>query len=190
MNCGRLSSWAQIYAYSGGSYEVNRNIYCEYKYASRAVYSPYAGAKEGATVRVRECALTKHNAFGIGGRFFLITNIDDTERGFLTLTLAAVEPIAFSAVRPSVSLKENNRAQIEEAELSEFTGFLGSKYVKFEQQDPQAVIETVMILTVPKEVELRTGDVVSGDDKRYAVTCCHPEDAYRNDYEIIRIEDA
>ena len=89
MNCGRLSSWAQIYAYSSGSYEVNRNIYCEYKYASRAVYSPYAGAKEGAAVRVRECALTKHNAFGIGGRFFLITNIDDTERGFLTLTLAA-----------------------------------------------------------------------------------------------------
>ena len=47
-----------------------------------------------------------------------------------------------------------------------------------------------MILTVPKEVELRTGDVVSGDGKRYAVTCCHLEDAYRNDYEIVVLEDA
>lgn len=190
MNCGRLSTWAQVYAYSGGSYAVSRNIYCEYKYAQRAIYSAYAGAVEGAQARIRACSITKHSAFGIGDRFFLIANIDDTERGYLTLTLAEVRPVAFSAVRPSVSLGELNRARIGETLLPAFTGVLGSKFVRYEQREPQAEIETEMILTVPKAVELRSGDVVTGGGKSYAVTVCHTEDAYRNDCEMVLTEDA
>lgn len=41
----------------------------------------------------------------------------------------------------------------------------------------------------PKEVALKTADLVEVNDARYAVRICHTLDEYKNEYEIAREEE-
>ena len=64
------------------------------------------------------------------------------------------------------------------------------KYLKFDSLTPQDVTETTYVLVTPKAVALRTGEVVTIGEDAFCVQIGHTLDPYKNEYEVMRKEDA
>lgn len=194
MNPGKLNKWIDVLEYTPMGYFKKRSIYCSYKYLPRVIYSKNAAAVEGAEVTIKNCDINRHEALRINGRFYLITNIDDTDRTYLTLSAAAVKLVEFTGKRISSEMGELNRPINRELDIAGFCGVLNEKYIKHEQQIPNAELESGLILTTPKAVLLQSGDTIianMGDEKvEYAVLIAHTADEFINDYEIFRVVDA
>ena len=64
------------------------------------------------------------------------------------------------------------------------------KYVRFDSLTPQDVTETTYVLVTPKPVTLHTGEVVTVGTDAFCVQIGHTLDPYKNEYEVVRKEDA
>lgn len=194
MNPGKLNKWIDVLEYTPLGYSKRRSIYCSYKYLPRAIYSKNAAAVEGAEILIKKCDINRHEALRINGRHYLIANIDDTDRAYLKLNAAAVKLTEFTGKRTSSEIGELNRPINKEVDIARFWGVLNEKYIKHDQQIPNAELEAGLILTTPKAVLLQSGDTIIanlGDEKvEYAVLIAHTADEFINDYEIVRTVDA
>lgn len=194
MNPGKLNKWIDVLKYTLSGYVKRRSIYCAYKYLPRVIYSKNASAVEGAEITIKKCDINRHEALRINGRHYLIANIDDTDRAYLTLSAAAVKLTEFTGKRISASIGELNRPINTEVDIDKFWGVLNEKYINHEQQIPNAELESGLILTTPKAVLLQSGDTIianMGDEKvEYAVLIAHTADEFINDYEIVKVVDA
>ena len=70
-----------------------------------------------------------------------------------------------------------------------FPGVLTEKYVGHDQPDLHSEVTTDFVLVVPKIIQLEPGSVVLAGEKHYRVRIPHLLDAYKNEYEIRRVED-
>lgn len=194
MNPGKLNKWIDVLKYTPSGYSKQRSIYGSYKYLPRVIYSKNASAVEGAEITIKKCDINRHEALRINGRYYLIANIDDTDRAYLKLNVASVKLTEFTGKRISASIGELNRPINMEIEIARFWGVLNEKYIKHEQQIPNVELESGLILTTPRAVLLQSGDTIianMGDEKvEYAVLIAHTSDEFVNDYEIVRAVDA
>lgn len=194
MNPGKLNKWIDVLKYTPSGYSKRRSIYGSYKYLPRVIYSKNASAVEGAEITIKKCDINRHETLKINGRYYLIANIDDTDKEYLTLNAATVKLTEFTGKRISASIGELNRPINSEVAIAKFWGVLNEKYIKHEQQIPNAELESGLILTTPKAVLLQSGDTIianMGDEKvEYAVLIAHTADEFINDYEIVRVVDA
>ena len=106
-----------------------------------------------------------------------------------------------------------NRPITTDERITPFWGVIAEKYVRADQETPQSEITTALILTTPKSVVLKPGDRLTSKgteydchfdpdnregawdmrttDMDYRVTYSYANtDKYRNDYEIVREDEA
>ncbi|HOR12289.1 MAG TPA: hypothetical protein PKX46_00075 [Clostridia bacterium] len=191
MNPGQLNKRLVILAFDKGAWETVNGCWAKIGRKERVIFSPYAAAAPGAKLIVRRCNITLYNALRLGEQHYMLTSISEGEHsGYLEVLAAEVKLTQCSCVVPSYKMGVLNRPEPTPSEDSMFPGVFSQKYVKWEQTQPNAELESGIILSTPKAVELHSGDVITAEGKQYAVRACYTLDEYRNDYEIVKGADA
>lgn len=136
--------------------------------------------------------LTLHHAMLLDGQHLFLTKIDlDTDRLYQTVEAAAITPVLCSVSRKQVMTDaRHNRPTLTETKVYAFPACMTEKYLKFDSLTPQDVTETTYVLVTPKAVTLRTGEVVTIGGDAFCVQIGHTLDPYKNEYEVMRKEDA
>ncbi len=191
MDAGKLNRFMKICAYEDGQWAEKRSIYAAYKHSDRAIYSKYAQAVDGAVVTIRRINIDRHMAISYCGSHYLITDIDDTERGLLTLQLARVRLRLIGVKRMTATMDALNRPIDTESEpYAPFQAVISDAYERWQRERPNFELSGGRILTTPKCIELLAGDIVFCQDCKYAVRASRTENEFINDYEIERLDDA
>ena len=136
--------------------------------------------------------LTLHHAMLLDGQHLFLTKIDlDTDCLYQTVEAAAITPVLCSVSRKQVKTDaRHNRPTLTETKVYTFPACMTEKYLKFDSLTPQNVTETTYVLVTPKAVTLRTGEVVTIGEDPFCVQIGHTLDPYKNEYEVMRKEDA
>lgn len=194
IDAGRLNRCVTVLKYVSGAWVRKRGIYASYTYKPKVIYSPHAAAPEGAEFVMRDCGLTMENALRLGGAHYMITGIDNSVRGAVKVSAAKVSPAFLSAARTVHTLENLNRPTDTVQQLPPFEGVIAETYAGWQRDRPEFEIRTSAVLTAPKSVTLKVGDVISyandADRPKYAVRCVHDEQAHISDYELERLDDA
>ena len=189
---GTLNKRAAIVSYTGGTWAEQQGIWASITPKERVIYSPYAQAVPGVEVIIRNRTITPHEAILAGGQHYMLTlPFEQIENGAgLKLIAAAVTLTSCTVSKPSYTMDELNRPVAGEPEETTFQAVLAQKYVRWQQDEPNAKTESLLILTTPKAVVLESGDIIKIAETPYAVQACYTLDPFRNDYEVVREADA
>ena len=213
MNAGKLRAFCEVLQYSENDWKPMYTAYSAYKRQQRVIYSRHAAAAPGAQFLMRETGIDRHMAIRYDGKLHLVTEIEPVERGFITVTAAEVYPVRLMGFRKEITQGTLNRPITTDERITPFWGVIAEKYVRAEQEAPQSEITTALILTTPKSVVLKPGDRLTSKgteydchfdpdnregawdmrntDMDYRVTYSYANtDKYRNDYEIVREDEA
>lgn len=208
MNAGKLRAFTEVLHYSEDKWRPLFTAYGAYKRLQRVIYSRHAVAVPGAQFLMRETGVDPRMAIRYDGRFFLITEVEPAERGFIHVTTAEVEPKRIFGFRREQTQGSLNRPVVTDEALTPFFGIIAERYVRAEQETPQSEITTTLVLTTPKSVLLKPGDRLmcrglelcderesaldlSSSKVDYRVVAAYANvDKYRADYEIVREDEA
>ena len=105
---------------------------------------------------------------------------------YLIVTAALVQPTRCIAKRIVSNTGDNNLVTEEEQSVVGFPGVLTEKYLNYSKDEPHDVNEITFVLVTPKQVQLKSGDIVLTEECSYNVIACHTLDGYKNEYEIQR----
>lgn len=133
---------------------------------------------------IRGRFLTLHQALNWRGRFYFLTDIKEIDRMYLEVTAAQIEPKLCTAVRTTTIKNELNRPVTSSEIFLTFPGCLTEKYIRYNQEKPQAINESTYVLVTPKSVILSAGELVKIEDIIYNIQIVHSLDEYKNEYEI------
>jgi len=161
------------------------------EYKERVIYSPYAIARPGVKLTIRRQPFTPAFALDMAGKHYVVATVEDlpTER-YLVVTAAAMTPMLCVGEQPTITYDDLRRPVYGLPQITRFYGVLSERFVNWMQDKPNAEITQTQILTVPKAIALVSGQTVTVGTDVYAVTRCYLTDEYRNDYEVVRKEDA
>lgn len=192
MNPGKMDKWLTVTAFdaAAGVYKKVRNAYGAYQYKSRVVLSPHSAALPGAEIITRRIGTVRGSGLTIGGKDYIVADVDDTDRGNLTLTAAAVRLLPCNGTRTESVTGTLNRAENKKTALPDFVAVLSEKYIAHDQQAANAELRTEQVLITAKAVDLRSGDDVTVDGVTYTVMTAHTADDGLNEYIVLRVEDA
>lgn len=159
---------------------------------ARNVFSQVALAARTAELTLRAQPLTLRNAVRWDSKTLYITQIDEgDDRHHLKVTTALLEPVAITLHRETHGLDERRRPAVTATADYTFPAWITEKYMGRTQQDPAVAVETTYVLIVPKDVlELREGETVQIGHKAFVVLLAHTLDPDRNEYEVLRSEEA
>lgn len=132
------------------------------------------GARDAAVV-LRKQPLTLNQALSWKGQHLFLTSITDRGRMHLDVQAALVD------------LVECQADPVEDG--PHFPGVLTEKYVQHEQLEPMSLNELRCVLVTPKAIELQRGHAVSVNGMLWEVLVRHTLDAYKNEYEIGRVDE-
>lgn len=143
------------------------------------LFSSVGIGARGVTFTVRRNReLSLHQAFSWHDQHcFLTAILPHDHPGYLTVKAALCSPV--------VCQKDMDQDPVG----VRFPGVLTEKYVGHDQPDLHSEVTTDYVLVVPKIIQLAPGSVVLAGEKHYRVRIPHLLDAYKNEYEIRRVED-
>lgn len=213
MNAGKLRAFCEVLQYSENDWKPMYTAYSAYKRQQRVIYSRHAAAAPGAQFLMRETGIDRHMAIRYDGKLHLVTEIEPVERGFITVTAAKITPVRLMGFRKEVTQGSLNRPITTDERIMPFWGVISEKYVREAQEAPQSEITTTLILTTPKSVVLKPGDRITSKETEYdvhfdpdsrqdsweivetdmdyrVIYSYADTDPYRNDYEIVREDEA
>ncbi len=132
--------------------------------------------------------ITPKNALRWKGQFCFITDVVP-DGIYLIVTAALVQPTECIAKRIVSKTGENNLVTEDEQPVVGFQGVLTEKYLNYSKDEPHDANEIIFVLVTPKQVQLKSGDIVLTEECSYNVIACHTLDGYKNEYEIRRKEE-
>ena len=154
----------------------------------RNLFSTVGIGARGAEIVLRRQDLTLHNALLWGEQHLFLTAILPEGRLHLRVQAALVEPVECLATRTEDTVGEAGRPTTAETMRVTFPGVLTEKYARYEREETHAENATSYVLVVPKEIQLKAGDLVTVQEGPaqgvYNVQICHVLDPYKNEYEI------
>lgn len=159
----------------------------------RKNYSRFGiGADEvnNITMRYRN-DISKLNAIEFNGAHYLISSVEDIENRHMYLELVAIKQKLWlcEAFRNLLKKDEMNRPKQVLESVYRFQGYLLEKYSGYDTEKVGSITNQTMILMTPKEIELKSGDIVEINSIRYNVELIHILDDYFNEYEIVVTKD-
>lgn len=213
MNAGKLRAFLEVLHYSDNHWRPIFTAYGARKPVQRVIFSRHAVAVPGAQFLMRETGIDRHMAIRYDGKLHLVTEIEPVERGFITVTAAKITPVRLMGFRKEVTQGSLNRPITTDERIMPFWGVISEKYVREAQEAPQSEITTTLILTTPKSVVLKPGDRITSKGTEYdvhfdpdsrqdswemvetdmdyrVIYSFADTDPYRNDYEIVREDEA
>lgn len=154
----------------------------------RNLFSSVGIGARGAEIILRRQPLTLHNALLWGEQHLFLSAILPEGRLHLRVQAALVEPVECLATRTEDTVGEAGRPTTAETMRVIFPGVLAEKYARYEREETHAENATSYVLVVPKEIQLKAGDLVTVQEGPaqgvYNVQICHVLDPYKNEYEI------
>lgn len=129
--------------------------------------------------------ITPKNALRWKGQFCFITDVVP-DGIYLIVTAALVQPTRCIAERIASKTGDNNLVTEDEQPVVGFPGVLTEKYLNYSKDEPHNANEITFVLVTPKQVQLKSGDIVVTEECSYNVIACHTLDGYKNEYEIRR----
>lgn len=146
----------------------------------------------GATVTLRPCGLTLHQALRWNGQhLFLAAILPTAGRDRLEVKAAVCELVTFTAEsQAKTGRDEMNRPTVGKVAAYTFPGVWTELYRK-EQDEGVADTELAQrVIVTPKEIELRRGDIIRHPDgSTWPVMRVLDMDEYKNEYVVFRQED-
>ena len=140
---------------------------------------------------IRKMDITLHNAFLWKEKHCFLTDIIEVNRMYYEVSAALIEPKICSIERTGQpTLNSLNRPVYGEKETIIFPGCLTEKYLKNAQEKPMSTIQTTYVLVISKAITLELGEIVTIENISYTVKIPHILDDYKNEYEIIALEEA
>lgn len=171
IDLGKLDTRISVMGYRDGAWEELGTLWGSAEYSIRVIYSSIAAATQGYKITVRTSSLIRPDrALRVNGDHCLIASVvrhkqyDEIEAAAVTLQRC--------------TLRRKNE------DVGQFEAVLAEQYVNWTQATPYARHETGMLLIAPKEIILRSGDIVAVDSVRYSVRACHMAEGTHNAYEI------
>ena len=162
--------------------------------SGRSIFSAVAMSARSVKLTMRhDPRLTLRQALRLddGTHLFLTRITPQDNRLYMTVEAAVVRISACMVTRTRVDVDPAfNRPKLAEKRTISFPAVLSERYLSNRQDMPQTTTTDRMVLTCPKPVELKVGEVVTVDGRKYVVRILHELDPDRNDYEIERKEDA
>ena len=168
---GKLDTRISVMGYRNGAWEELGTLWGSAEYSIRVIYSSIAAATQGYKITVRTSSLIRPDrALRLNGDHCLIASLARHKQ---------YDEIEAAAVKlQRCTLRRQN------ADVFEFEAVLAEQYVNWTQATPYARHETGMLLIAPKEIILRSGDIVAVDSVRYSVRACHMVESTHNAYEV------
>lgn len=191
LKAGSLNKEVKIQDFKNNAWGDKETCWAQITPKERVIYSQYASAIHGAEFVIRNTTITPAYAFKVGSQHYMIVDpIEEIENGAgIKISAAAVTLATCTRSAQTYTLGTLNRPEYGTAQTTSFPGILAQRYIRWEQQQPNAETEEGLILTVPKSVTLEAGDIVKISNKPYAVRTCYTLGVYHNDYEIVREAD-
>ncbi len=196
MNAGKLDTRVEVREYVAGAWVPagHRFAAIEYMASVRSqgvIFSPLATRVPGVTITLRENAITLHHAIVVDGQHYMLTAAVQAGRRYTALTGAAVTVTPCQMQRQIITGKDAlNKPLYGSPQIADFEAVLSEAYVAWQRERPQMSLDQGVILTAPKAILLRAGDLVKTPAATYAVRECHTMGHYQNDYEIVWQGDA
>lgn len=157
----------------------------------RALFSSIGLGGESVQLTLRRMPLTLDHALRWRGQHLFLTRIDPTDPLFFTVDAAIVHPVDCVYRREGVTgMDEYRRPTLGQTESVVFPGCLTERYVRQTQDEPHTTTDTTLVLVTPKVITLPDRSLVTVDGVPYEVQFGHRLDAHKNEYEILRREDA
>ena len=171
------------------SWQSTRPARAQVELSTRSNLFSQAGiGARGAELVLRRQALTLHQAILWGEQHLFLTAILPEGRLHLRVQAALVAPVECLATRTEDTVGEAGRPTTAETMRVTFPGVLTEKYARYEREETHAENATSHVLVVPKEIQLKAGDLVTVQEGPaqdvYNVQICHVLDPYKNEYEI------
>lgn len=196
MDAGRLNERASLLRLmktaAGYAWERAFSLPVQAQRSGRAnLFSRVGLGEKSVTFTLRRRPLTLHDALLWQEQHCFLTDIRELDGNYLLVEAALVRVQECALLEQEEAVDEYNSPRRGEAKRRFFfPGVLTEKYLRYEAGVPMVQNDSLLVLVTPKAVELKAGGLVEAGGKRYAVRVCHVLDAYKNEYEIARKEDA
>ena len=143
------------------------------------------------TIRKRDIDLS--NALMVKGQHCFITNIEEhpDSRNFYKVTTATITPKICSVQRRTAKLDPvYNRPTLSENTKITFPACVIKEKAKTEVETPRTNTEQSLVIVFPKAITLNVGEQITLGGKVWRVIEPYEFDEWKNEYEIIRNDDA
>lgn len=163
-----------------------------------SLFSTIGAGQEGYTFTLRRQPLTPAQALRWRGRFAFVTDLSFPDRGHIEVGGALIEPMACSVTRTKIGKDALNRPSLQDSQTLTFPACIVEKYAGFTAGDIHDTTTQTLVAVCPKAVTLAPGEIVTVGgilDKdcrpcRYRVQTPHELSEFKNEYELVREEDA
>lgn len=195
---GKLRDLAQflnlIQNEMGYQWVVSSNIYAQIvQKTAKNIFSTVGLGVSTVEFTIRKRDISLANALMFNGQHCFITNIAEhaDSRNFYKVTTAAITPKICSVQRRTAELDPiYNRPILSENTKITFPACVTEKYIKTAVEIPQTNTEQCLVLVTPKAITLKVGEQIMLEGKVWRVVVPHELDNWKNEYEIIRNDDA
>ena len=153
----------------------------------RCVYSQngVASLTTWKVVVYRGSGISRKNMLKVDGKLLFISAIAETDnKNHQELSCGVVEVKRFSFELTEMGRDELNRPIVTGKTTVMFDGVLTEKYIGTYENAVYRDETQVLILIVPKSMQLKTGTALQADGRDYVVTLRHETGEYYNEYEL------
>lgn len=202
MNIGEMNRRIAVLRYEGNKWVEAKTVWGRMEEEQRRCVYSQNGVASLTTWKVavyRGSGISRENMLKVGGKLLFVSAIAETDnKNHQELSCGVVEVKQFSCELAETGRDELNRPIVVNKTTVVFDGVLAERYIRTNidgvnntrrdaarENDSVYNAETqVLILIVPKSMQLKTGTALQADGRDYVVTLRHETGEYYNEYEL------
>ena len=188
MNIGEMNRRIAVLRYEGNKWVEAKTVWGRMEEEQRrCVYSQNGVASLTAwkVAVYRGSGISRENLLKVDGKLLFISAIAETDnKNHQELSCGVVEVKRFSYELAETGRDELNRPIVTGKMTVMFDGVLTEKYIGTNENAVYTGETQVLILIVPKSMQLKTGTALQADGRDYVVTLRHETGEYYNEYEL------
>lgn len=188
MNIGEMNRRIAVLRYEGNKWVEAKTVWGRMEEEQRRCVYSQNGVASLTTWKVvvyRGSGISRKNMLKVDGKLLFISAIAETDnKNHQELSCGVVEVKRFSFELTEMGRDELNRPIVTGKTTVMFDGVLTEKYIGTYENAVYRDETQVLILIVPKSMQLKTGTALQADGRDYVVTLRHETGEYYNEYEL------
>lgn len=188
MNIGEMNRRIAVLRYDGNKWVETKTIWGRMEEEQRRCVYSQNGVASLTTWKVavyRGSGISHGNMLKVDEKLLFISAIAETDnKNHQELSCGVVEVKQFSCELAETGRDELNRPIVVNKSTIMFDGVLTEKYIGTNENAVYTDEMQVLILIVPKSMQLKTGTALQADGRDYVVTLRHETGEYYNEYEL------
>lgn len=188
MNIGEMNRRIAVLRYDGNKWVEAKTVWGRMEEEQRRCVYSQNGVASLITWKVavyRGSGISRENMLKVDEKLLFISAIAETDnKNHQELSCGVVEVKQFSYELSETGRDELNRPIVTGKTTVMFDGVLTEKYIGTNENAVYTDEKQVLILIVPKSMQLKTGTALQADGRDYVVTLRHETGEYYNEYEL------